>query len=276
MAKPEGEAAKYVLGHSDRELERLRLQAKLVDPITRQFLIEAGIGPGMRVLDIGCGAGDVAFLAGALVGTTGQVVGVDRAAAALEKARARAKEKSLSNVTFRESDLAAMEFDESFDAVIGRYVMCFQPDPVALLGKIAGLLRPGGIVAFHEPDRDLMRSYPPAPTYDLACRWLSETYRRSGVDVSIGTKLYSMFQDAGLPAPTMRLHAIVGGASALDEIHLDADQATIVAADIVRLGVATADELQIETLFDRIVAEMAANRSVIVGRGEIGVWSRRM
>jgi ubiquinone/menaquinone biosynthesis C-methylase UbiE len=274
MAKPEGEAAPYVLGHSDRELERLRLQAKLVDPITRQFLVEAGISPGMRVLDIGCGAGDVAFLAASLVAVTGHVVGVDRVAAALEKAQARAKEKSLSNVTFRESDLAVMEFDALFDAVIGRYVWCFQPDPVALLRKIAGLIRPGGIVVFHEPDRALMRSYPPAPTYDRACRWLSETYRRSNVDVNIGPKLYSMFQDAGLPAPTMRLHAIIGGASALDEIHLDADQAMIVADDIVRVGVATADEVQIETLFDRIVEEMKANRSVIVGRGEIGVWSR--
>jgi ubiquinone/menaquinone biosynthesis C-methylase UbiE len=274
MARPEGNAAPYVLGHSDRELERLRLQAKLVDPITRQFLVEAGIGPSMRVLDIGCGAGDVTFLAASLVGPTGHVVGVDRVAAALEKARTRAKEKSLSNVTFRESDLAVMEFDVLFDAVIGRYVLCFQPDPVALLRKIAGLMRSGGVAMFHEPDRALMHSYPPAPTYDRACRWVSETYRRSGVDVEIGPKLYSIFQDAGLPAPTMRLHAIIGGACASDEIHLDADQAMIVAGDIVRLGVATADELQIGTLFDRIVEEMQMNGSVIVGRGEIGVWSR--
>jgi len=275
MAKPGGESAAYVLGHSDRELDRLRRQAKLVDPITRQYLVEAGIGPGMRVLDIGCGAGDVSFLAGALVGPTGHVVGVDRAPAALEKARARAREKSLSNVTFLECDLATMRFDKLFDAVVGRYVMCFQPDPVALLRTIAGVARPGGIVMFHEPERDLMRSYPASPIYDRACRWLGEAYRRSGVDVSIGTKLYSMFQDAGLPAPTMRLQAIIGGANALDEIHLDADQAMIVADDIIRLGVATAQELQIETLFDRIVEEMTANRSVIVGRGEIGVWSRR-
>src|SRR5262244_2296179 len=89
MVTPEGGAGSYVLGHSDRELERLRLQAKLVDPITRQFLIEAGIAPGMRVLDIGSGAGDVAFLAAQLVGPAGQVVGVDRSATALARARTR-------------------------------------------------------------------------------------------------------------------------------------------------------------------------------------------
>ena len=66
-------------------------------------------------------------------------------------------------MTFRESELSAMAFDQRFDAAIGRYVLCFQPDPVALVRKIASLVRPGGIILFHEPDRDQMRSVPPAP-----------------------------------------------------------------------------------------------------------------
>ena len=71
----------------------------------------------------------------------------------------------------------------------------------------------------------------------------------------------------------MRLHAIIGGANALDEVHLDADQSLVLADDIVRLGVAAASELAIDTLVDRIVGEMAASQSVIVGRAEIGAWS---
>ncbi|HET9534313.1 MAG TPA: class I SAM-dependent methyltransferase [Mesorhizobium sp.] len=274
MIVPDSGASVYVLGHSDRELERLRLQAKLVDPITRQFLVEAGIAPGMRVLDVGSGAGDVAFLLSNLVGPAGQVVGIDRSASALARARSRVEALSLSNVTFRESELSAMEFDQPFDAAVGRYVLCFQPDPIGLLRKIAGLVRRGGIILFHEPDRQQMRSFPPTPTYDQACRWLGETYRLSGVDVSIGIKLYSLFKAAGIEAPTMRLHAVIGGEKALDEVHLDADQAMVLADDIVRLGVATASELGIETLAERIVEEMAANQSVIVGRAEIGAWSQ--
>ena len=72
----------------------------------------------------------------------------------------------------------------------------------------------------------------------------------------------------------MRLHAVIGGANALDEVHLDADQAVVLANDIVERGIATASELGVETLVDRIIEEMTANRSVIVGRGEIGAWSR--
>lgn len=268
------DANEYVLGHSERELKRLRRQAQLVNPITRQYLIEAGIAPGMRVLDVGSGAGDVAFLAADLVGASGQVVGVDRSPNALALARSRAKERSLANVTFRESEFSAMAFDQLFDAAIGRYVLCFQPDPAALLSKIARLVRPGGIVLFHEPDREQMRSHPPTPTYDKTCQWVAETYRRTGVDVRMGVKLYSTFLAAGLAGPTMRLHAVIGGANALDEVHLDADQAIVLAADIERTGVATADELGIDSLVDRIVQEMKASQSVIVGRAEIGAWTR--
>ena len=73
-------AHEYELGHSDRELKRLRLQAQLVDPITRQFFQDAGLEPGMRVLDVGSGGGDTALLAAELVGDGGEVVGVDTVA----------------------------------------------------------------------------------------------------------------------------------------------------------------------------------------------------
>ncbi len=133
----------YVLGHSDREIERLKTQARLIDPITQRFFHEAGITPGMRVLDVGTGAGDVAFLAAAIVGDKGEVVGVDRVPAALEAARARASARSLHNVIFREGDPGQMMFEQPFDAVIGRYVLQFQKDPATMLRTLARHARPG-------------------------------------------------------------------------------------------------------------------------------------
>ena len=125
----------YALGHSDRELDRLAIQARLIDPMTRRFFRDAGIVPGMRVLDVGSGAGDVAFMAADLVGDTGQVVGVDRVPAALVAATARAGALSLSNVSFREGDPSDMTFEQPFDAVVGRYVLMFQHDPTTMLRK---------------------------------------------------------------------------------------------------------------------------------------------
>ena len=151
----------YELGHSDRELERLEAQERLVGPITRRFFLDAEIAPGMRVLDIGSGAGHVAFLAADLVGDSGEVVGTDNAAAAIAAARAGAEARSLRNVSFREGDPTQMRFERPFDAVVGRYVLMFQADPAAMLRALTGHLRTGGVIVYHEPDWDGARSFPP-------------------------------------------------------------------------------------------------------------------
>src|SRR5215472_10480627 len=108
----------YALGHSEHELERLSQQGRVFEPFTRQLFEQAGIGPVMRVLDVGCGAGDVSFLAAEFVGPTGEVVGVDHAAAAIEWASARAQALGIRNVKFLEGDPAMMAFDGQFDAVV--------------------------------------------------------------------------------------------------------------------------------------------------------------
>jgi SAM-dependent methyltransferase len=268
-------AAPYLLGHSERELERLSTQARLVDPITRRFFQAAGVAPGMRVLDVGCGPGDVSFLAAEMVGERGEVVGVDRVPAALAVAKARAEARSLRHATFLEGDPSQMTFDRPFDAVIGRYVLMFQRDPSAMLRRLAVHLRPRGVVVFHEPDWDGIRSSPPAPTYDRCCRWIVETIRRTGNEELMGKKLHSTFIAAGLPAPSMGLEAFVGGgAGGAEGLKLIADLMETMLPTIERAGVATAAEVGLETLAARMFHEAVTNDSVIVGRYEIGAWSR--
>ena len=89
----------YVLGHADVEVQRLLLQGLLYDDYTENALRLAGLRPGMRVLDAGCGPGDVSFIAARLVGPTGTVLGVDAAPEMIELARARAAEQGLSTCT---------------------------------------------------------------------------------------------------------------------------------------------------------------------------------
>jgi ubiquinone/menaquinone biosynthesis C-methylase UbiE len=80
----------YVLGDTDREQLRLIRQARVLAPATERFLRDAGIVSGMRVLDIGCGMGDVTMLVAQLVGPTGRVVSIDLHQASIETAQKRA------------------------------------------------------------------------------------------------------------------------------------------------------------------------------------------
>jgi SAM-dependent methyltransferase len=268
------DAPRYVLGHSAEELERLSAQARLVEPITRGFLRDAGIGSGMRVLDVGSGAGDVAFLVADLVGASGEVVGVDRSPDAVSAATARAATRSLGNVSFLEGDPAEMVFEQHFDAVIGRYVLQFQDDPAAMLRKVAGHVRPGGTIFFHELDWGGVRSIPAAPTFDAACRWMSETILLSGAEIHMGTKLHSTFIAAGLPAPTMRLEALLGGGEHMSgRLQLFADLARTLLPAAERLGVGPASDVDLEALLEQMSDEVRANGSLVVAHFQVAAWS---
>jgi SAM-dependent methyltransferase len=266
----------YVLGHTDREIERLKAQAILIDPITRRFFQEAGVGVGMRVLEVGSGAGDVAFLAAELVGASGEVIGVDVAPAAVAVAQSRATRHSVSNVSFRLGDPSEMTFDSPFDAVIGRYVLQFQSDPAKSLRKLAAQTRPGGLVVFHEIDWAGLASYPPVPSFDQCCRWGSDAMRRHGTEIHMGAKLHATFVSAGLGAPEMRLEVPIGGMpTGLSWLQMFKELIATLLPEMERLGVATAGEVDIESLVERISREATRSGSVILGHYQVGAWARR-
>jgi len=265
----------YVLGHSDHELNRLRAQARFLEPVTRQLLREAGITSGMRVLDVGSGAGEVAFLAAELVGEAGIVIGTDKVPTAVATATLAARERGLRNVQFLEGNPAEMAFETRFDAVVGRYVLPFQANPSAMLRGLARHLVEDGLIVFHEPDWTCVRSFPPAPLYDRACRWVDDTTRLSGQSWNFLDQAYAAFVGADLAPPTMRMHTFVAGdANSREWLMGVGDIVESLLPAMVRLGVATAEEVEFETFRERLIEEVTSNRSVIVGRSEIGIWTR--
>src|SRR5260370_40916636 len=98
MRSTAAQRSTYALGHSQRELHRLSRQAQAYEPFTRQLFLQAGIAPGMRVLDVGCGGGDVALLVADLVGPGGGGVGIDRVSSAVQWAISRPQFPSMSNI----------------------------------------------------------------------------------------------------------------------------------------------------------------------------------
>src|SRR5262245_12232563 len=115
------QTADYVLGHSDFEIERLQIQAAALANITRRLISECNIHSGMRVLDIGCGAGDVAMLLAEAVGPSGFVVTIDREARAVETARSRAAAAGYRNIQALVATDDDIPVATPFDASLGRY-----------------------------------------------------------------------------------------------------------------------------------------------------------
>jgi len=201
----------YALGYTDAEQERLIRQAAIIAPITERLFREAGIGSGHRVLDLGSGMGDVAMLVARLVGPLGEVVGIERDANSIARARARIEATGLCNVSFIQGDVGEIASDQLFDAAVGRLILQFLPDPIGVLRSVYRLVRPGGVLVFQEPLlASLFALGARLPLWSQVHRVIRETFLRCGVNPETGLTLHRIFQDVGLPAPIMHLEMPLG------------------------------------------------------------------
>ena len=267
----------YALSRAPAETRRLQTQAQILNPSTQQLFEQAGITTGMKVLDVGSGAGDVALLLADRVGPSGGVVGVDSDPTVLETARARVEAAGLTNVSFLVGDIATMPLETEFDAIVGRLIFTHLRSPAAVLHRLASHLRPGGIVAFQEFDAANVATtpvHPPNPLIHQVFTWMFEALRRAGLPVRMGLDLYTVFLDAGLPAPHMSGEAmIIAGPDWVGYVW-GAEMIRTVLPLILKFGLATEEEVGISTLAERMRDEAVSQRLVIRGPDIITAWTR--
>ncbi len=230
--------------------------------ITTRFLREAGIEEGMKVLEIGCGNGEVTAVLASLVGPSGTVLAVDRSEAPLVAARNRLDAAGLTAVSFLQrdvneltesSDLSGLA-EYEFDALVGRRVLMYLPDPAAVLRRLKPLLRPQGLVVFEESDTTMVPgSKESLPLHDRCMGWLRATLRSEGANIHMGFDLPSVFLAAGYSVEGVSAEAIVQGQGTQ---FLLADLVRMMVPRIVKAEVATEAEIDIDNLTERMLQEL--------------------
>ena len=263
----------YALGSSDAEQERLIRQAVHLAPFTERFFRDAGIGLGQRVLDLGSGVGDVSMLLSRIVGPSGEVIGVERHARSVARATARVADAGIRNVRFIERDVTQLPKTRDFDAAVGRFILMFLPDPVHVLRCLCKSVRPDGVLVFHEPSYEpflLLSAH--LPLWSAGLSVIHETLRRSGVNTDMGLALYRVFQEAGLPAPNMRMEIPLGNDS--DFTSWVYDVLCSLKPKIQQLDLPLEKLGDFETLAGRIQAEVAKSKGVVPWQALVGAWSR--
>jgi SAM-dependent methyltransferase len=269
MAAP-GNGNEYALGSDEAEQDRLIRQSAWLTAHTERCFRRAGIGPGQRVLDLGSGVGEVASIAGRLVGPSGAVIGAERDRRAIARAVARMSELGLKHVRFIQADVAELAFEQPFDAAVGRYILMYLRDPVAALRSVARLVRPGGILVFQEPYwKPFLDGCAGLPLWSAAAALMADTFRRTGASTQIGPELSAVFQKSGLPEPEIQTDILVGAERWMPDVL----QSLVPRISALNLPLAPLGDLG--TLYQRLMAEALSHNVPAPLPGLIGAWARK-
>ena len=244
---------------------------------TERLFRDAGITPGMNVLDIGCGTGQVSFLVAELLDGSGQVTGIDIDKKSISMASAQAEELGHTNIHFMQLDLGELNadadfFETEFDAIVARRVFMYLPKPQEIIGKLSKLLKPNGLMVIQESDSTMVpKGLTSMPLHDKVVKWMWDTVKREGADVHMGFNLPSILSNAGLVVDYIRAEPVIQGYGTHYPLHF------IVRAMLTRMvrhGVATEEEIDIETLEQRLQDERG-DSTVYISDMAFGIWGHK-
>lgn len=204
----------YVLGTDQGELDRLGLQHRLWADAAHALWRRAGVQPGQRILDVGCGPGHGSFdLAGFVAGVHGQgqrghVIGVDQSQGFIHWLNAQAAVRGHAHLKGIVGDVMDLPkalagvpgiAPGSFDAAYARWVLCFVPDPAAAVRSVAAMLKPGGVFMVQDYfNYEAMTTAPRVAAFERAVKATGQSWRARGGDPDLVARLPKLMQQAGL------------------------------------------------------------------------------
>jgi SAM-dependent methyltransferase len=255
------------------------VEAAFAQPLTEELLADAGITPGMRVLVLGRGLADVALLVAERVGRGGAVIAAHEDPRVVAQSRQRAADEGFDRVSFRAELLERIDLDGPVDAVVGRFFLMHQRDPVRAIRLAAGMVHDGGRILFQEWHYESIlwaqtSDWPHLPLYRQFARWSTEGLRRRHAHVDMGLRLANAFTEAGLPVPTIHtdLRMVHGRGSLGYAFFEDAIRELLPTIEGCRL--ASAQDVAVETFAQRLERETTAAAGHAFLPLQVGAWVR--
>ena len=264
----------YPMEYTEEEFQRLQFQERYWGEISLEVLLKAGIETGMRVLELGCGAGEFSLQAAKLVGPSGSVLGIDRSSRAVQRASQRATALKINQLSFQVADLETINLPLTFDALIGRFVLMFLANPTSTLARMIDWLEPGGAVAFIETDLIVARSIPAVPRVEAMLEWTRETFRRAEISLDLGPQLWRVFRDSGLEEPHLVVRQKLHPAPCREGVRWVSGLVRSLLPEMERLGVISADEVGIETLEEELHQALLKREATLCTPLVVGAYSR--
>jgi len=198
----------YVLGTHDEELARLGLQHRVWRPVVLDCWQRAGLTVGKRVLDAGAGPGYATVDLAEIVGSTGEVVALERSRNFVHAIETACRARSLSNVKIYEIDLITDDLPAGdYDFAWCRWVVSFVSDPALLIQKLAGVMPKNSLAIFHEYGHyETWGFFPRAPMQERFREHVIATWRESGGEPDGAARLSELLANNGFVIRSARPH----------------------------------------------------------------------
>jgi SAM-dependent methyltransferase len=198
----------YVLGTHEEELARLGLQHRVWRPVTLDCWQRAGITAGKRVLDVGAGPGYAAVDLAEIVGTTGEVVALERSRNFVRAMETTCRARSLANVKIHELDLMQDQLPKGdYDFLWCRWVVSFVNDPSLLVKKLGAIMPKGSVAIFHEYGHyETWRFLPHLPMHERFRQHVIATWYESGGEPDSAAHLPGLLAQNGFVIRAARPH----------------------------------------------------------------------
>lgn len=261
----------YMFATGEEAAARLLLVNEIFGPGTQQVLRWAGLSPGMRVAEIGCGSGLITLSMAGIVGTEGSVTAVDRSREQLQVAEQNAAAAGVKNIQFRQADAYDTGLPRaSFNLVCSRLLMCHLTEPVRAMKEMRALLKPQGVMVCEDHDFGGIFTEPPTRAYRRLVEIRDAVNRARGLDSHIGLRLPRLAREAGFPSPDVHVNQIAllrGPGKRFWEFTLRE-----AASAIFAVGASTPEEL--ESICNEM-RSIAADESILLMVARITqVWAR--
>ncbi len=246
--------SEYILSTGDDDYQRLKLLSRMYNPGALAFMQKAGLRPGMKVLEIGCGTGHMAVELARVVGKDGIVFAVDKSLDQLKVAKKTAEEAGVNNIEFAQFDLESdlPRYQNQFDFIYGRWVIEFtQNASERVFAELFQTLKSGGILTYESVDMNDtgVFTYP-----DLT---MTHTYSKIG---------YKLFSSNNMPLDFIKRTYFLLKELGAKNITMGPNQAILRTSEeksVMRLGFVTAEKVLrgkvfSDAEFDQLIADYTA------------------
>ncbi|MDI1472727.1 MAG: methyltransferase domain-containing protein [Thermodesulfovibrio sp.] len=195
----------YYLMENNEEIFRLELKTD-TEAVKKQAKW-AGIKPGMKVADIGCGAGITTVVLYQLVQPGGEVLGIDSSIERINYAKENYGKKGIEFKYF--NILEPLNIEHSFDFIWVRFLLeYYRRESFEIVKNISKLLKPGGILCLIDLDHNCLNHYQLPPRLEKTLfKLMNSLESEANFDPYIGRKLYSMLYDLGFTNIKVKVEA---------------------------------------------------------------------